>query len=668
MPFFLFLFLLFPLVMPASSPDSVIMEDINVTATVYDGELSKIPGSISVLSTDKLEQYTNLSVHNTLNSIPGVYMHHGTFSTNRIVIRGIGSRTPYGSNRIKAYINDIPITNGDGVTVVEDIEFSNIGRIELIKGPSSALYGAGLGGTIKLSTKKNPNTIETGFRYGSFNTRKTEASVNYNSEQFNINTSYFNTKSDGFRQNNHYTRHNAIVSGNKKINNSDLSFTVLGTSLNAQIPSSLSRETFTQSPQSAASNWLAVEGYEQYDKLIAGITLKNNLGKNTTQRTTLFGGYQNTFELRPFNNLSEDIVNYGLRSFWFFHKDKFEIITGIELFSENYNWKTFNETQESVSIVNKINEHRMYGNISGQVHYNITSRARFSGAINLNKLYYDYAGLDNDQGQYGYPVIISPRIGLSYKLTSSTTSYLSAGHGFSSPSLEETLRPNGMKNENLKPEQGWMYEAGIRWHSNNSRIFIDGTAYYIDLNDLLVTKRISEEIFTGINAGKTSHKGFELQSNVVISDNTKFPGNLEWQLAFSASDNTFIQFNDDGINYNGNKLPGIPAMNMQNTLNWSPFQQTSLTLNHWLHGKEYLDDANDLQHPQYNIFSFNIKHHFNINKKITLELRAGINNLFDQHYASMILVNAPSYGGSAPRYYYPGRPRNFFFSLFFYLQ
>ncbi len=668
MPFFLFLFLLFPLVMPASSPDSVIMEDINVTATVYDGELSKIPGSISVLSTDKLEQYTNLSVHNTLNSIPGVYMHHGTFSTNRIVIRGIGSRTPYGSNRIKAYINDIPITNGDGVTVVEDIEFSNIGRIELIKGPSSALYGAGLGGTIKLSTKKNPNTIETGFRYGSFNTRKTEASANYNSEQFNINTSYFNTKSDGFRQNNHYTRHNAIVSGNKKINNSDLSFTVLGTSLNAQIPSSLSRETFTQSPQSAASNWLAVEGYEQYDKIIAGITLKNNLGENTTQRTTLFGGYQNTFELRPFNNLSEDIANYGLRSFWFFHKDKFEIITGIELFSENYNWKTFNETQESVSIVNKINEHRMYGNISGQVHYNITSRARFSGAINLNKLYYDYAGLDNDQGQYGYPVIISPRIGLSYKLTSSTTSYLSAGHGFSAPSLEETLRPNGMKNENLKPEQGWMYEAGIRWHSNNSRIFIDGTAYYIDLNDLLVTKRISEEIFTGINAGKTSHKGFELQSNVVISDNTKFPGNLEWQLAFSASDNTFIQFNDDGINYNGNKLPGIPAMNMQNTLNWSPFQQTSLTLNHWLHGKEYLDDTNDLQHPRYNIFSFNIKQHLNINKKIALELTAGINNIFDQHYASMILVNAPSYGGSAPRYYYPGRPRNFFFSLFFYLQ
>lgn len=577
MPLFILVLILLPIFLPANSPDSVIIEDINVTATLYDGELNIIPGSISVLGNNKLEQTGNLSVHNTLNSIPGVYMHHGTLGTNRIVIRGIGSRTPYGSNRIKAYINDIPITNGDGVTVIEDIEFSNLGRVELIKGPSSALYGAGLGGTIKLTTKRNLNAIETGFRYGSFNTRKIKASANYNNQHFNINTSYFNTKSDGFRQNNHYHRHNAVISGNKTIKESNVSFTILGTSLNAQIPSSLSHETFTNSPEAAASNWLAVKGYEQYNKIIAGTTLKSTLGNNTTQRTTLFGGYQNTFELRPFNNLAENITNYGFRIFWFFHKKKFEIISGIELFSENYNWKTFNDTDILENIVNKIDEHRMYGNISGQVYYSITPRLHFSGAVNINKLHYNYNGLNNDNGQYGYPVIVSPRLGLSYKLTGAATAFLSAGHGFSAPSLEETLRPNGQKNENLRPEQGWMYEGGIRWHSLNSRIFIDGTIYFIDLNNLLVTKRISEEIFTGVNAGKTSHKGIEIQSNVVLSDNMQLPGKINWQLAFSASDNTFVEFNDNGITYDGNTLPGIPVVNMQNTLNWKPFQHTSFT-------------------------------------------------------------------------------------------
>ena len=41
----------------------------------------------------------------------------------------MGSRDPYGSNRVKAYLNDIPITGGDGVTVLEDLSLTGLGRI-----------------------------------------------------------------------------------------------------------------------------------------------------------------------------------------------------------------------------------------------------------------------------------------------------------------------------------------------------------------------------------------------------------------------------------------------------------------------------------------------------------------------------------------------------------
>ncbi|MCF8359782.1 MAG: TonB-dependent receptor [Prolixibacteraceae bacterium] len=74
-----------------------------------------------------------------------------------------------------------------------------------------------------------------------------------------------------------------------------------------------------------------------------------------------------------------------------------------------------------------------------------------------------------------------------------------------------------------------------------------------------------------------------------------------------------------------------------------------------------------MQSPAYNVLNVNIKQLSTINPKLSFEFKAGINNVLNQHYASMILVNAPSYGGSAPRYYYPGMPRNFFFSLFIYL-
>jgi iron complex outermembrane receptor protein len=45
--------------------------------------------------------------------------------------------------------------------------------------------------------------------------------------------------------------------------------------------------------------------------------------------------------------------------------------------------------------------------------------------------------------------------------------------------------------------------------------------------------------------------------------------------------------------------------------------------------------------------------------KISVSLSSGIQNLFDTHYASMILINATGSGNQSPRYYYPGLPRNY---------
>ena len=69
-------------------------------------------------------------------------MQSGTYATSRIVIRGMGSRTPYNTNRIKFYLNDIPITSSDGVSNPEDINLQMIDRLEVVKGPASALYGS----------------------------------------------------------------------------------------------------------------------------------------------------------------------------------------------------------------------------------------------------------------------------------------------------------------------------------------------------------------------------------------------------------------------------------------------------------------------------------------------------------------------------------------------
>ena len=44
-------------------------------------------------------------------------------------------------------------------------------------------------------------------------------------------------------------------------------------------------------------------------------------------------------------------------------------------------------------------------------------------------------------------------------------------------------------------------------------------------------------------------------------------------------------------------------------------------------------------------------------------MKAGIQNIFDENYASMLAVNALPAGNNAPRYFYPGNPKNYYFSL-----
>ncbi len=89
-----------------------------------------------------------------LNRISGVLMQSGTLTTNRIVIRGVGSRSPFGTNKIRAYYGEIPLTDGRGETTIEDIDMSFLGNVDVQKGPNSSLYGAGLGGVILLEDRQ----------------------------------------------------------------------------------------------------------------------------------------------------------------------------------------------------------------------------------------------------------------------------------------------------------------------------------------------------------------------------------------------------------------------------------------------------------------------------------------------------------------------------------
>ena len=235
---------------------------------------SKSTFSSEVIPVVEIAKNNSLAMAPVLNSVPGVYMQSGALNTARVIIRGIGSRNLYGTAKIRAYFKDIPLTTGNGESAVEDIEIGNLASVEIIKGPVSSIYGAGLGGSIHFFPRNawlNYKDVATGFIAGSYGMLKGITDLNYGSEKNSFRLHYSNTKSDGYRDNSNYKRQNFTFVSNHFLNSEDvLSVIAAYVDLNAQIPSSIDKDTYLNNPEAAAVNWKNARGYEKTNKFLAG--------------------------------------------------------------------------------------------------------------------------------------------------------------------------------------------------------------------------------------------------------------------------------------------------------------------------------------------------------------------------------------------------------------
>lgn len=642
----------------------ITLEEVVVNAYQTRGSVRRIPGSLSVLTGNEVSSWDANSMASTINSLPGVQMQSGTYATSRIVIRGMGSRTPYNTNRIKFYLNDIPITSSDGVSNPEDIDLQMIDRLEIVKGPASALYGSGLGGTINMFTAKNYDTkTQAHIHYGAFNTLKANLQQSFISDAFSLQAHLSTVNSDGYRENNHLKKRTALVVGDVNLRLVDIEYFFYTTYLNAGIPSSLGRTLFETNPKAAAQNWKEIEGFKRYHKGVGGISLVKQLNASWDNKLTLFGKWNDSYEKRPFNNLDDASLGGGIRNKLSYHSTNIDVVMGIELVTDEYKWLI---DKEDV-LLNKNRETRNHLNLFGVAYYRPTSKLNISFAAAYNHIRYklqDQFEDDGDKsGNRSFPSMFSPRIGLNYAPHHKVAIYASVGHGFSLPSPEETLLPEGNINPDIKPEEGIQYELGTRLYLFDRKMEIDATLYWIELTNLLVTKRLTEDVFTGVNAGKTRHKGVEVMMRNRLFSFNQFPGRLSSNLSYTLSKNRFIDFTSDDQVYDGNLLPGIPNYTAQISFQWIPIKSMTVDAQFQSVGKQYLNDANTLSESSYFISNLKVSNRFKTFNESSLSLYVGINNITNSHYASMVIVNAKAFGLAEPRYYYPSLPRHLYMGV-----
>lgn len=657
----------------SSIQDSVFAIDaVTVHAFHYENRLLEIPAAISILSADQLEQNSLQSIDFVLNQVPGVYMQSASLTTNRLTIRGVGSRTPYASNKIRAYYAGIPLTNGVGETTIEDLNQSVLSSIEVIKGPASGFYGAGLGGTLLFdAVHPDQNQFSVDYGFGSYQTHEFNGNLYLTGDYSNNHLAVERLSSDGYRENNETERVNLNYVGQFAIASHQLNLIVNHTDLKAYIPSSVDLDTFTKTPKLAAGNWVAIRGYEDYQKNLLGTSVISDWNRNWKSTISFFGQNRASDELRPFNFLTEESHYFGGR----FVVEKtiptengsWKIMLGNESFFENYDWATYENTDDRTKgdILSDNKEKRSYVNGFGQIDYYLAKRLRVSAGANINKTYYDYTDLlaaDGDRsGDHSFKTIISPRVAVNYSLTDKNKLYAQVSHGFSPPSLEETLLPEGGRNTDIQPETGWNYELGSRGYLFDE-LYYDISAFYMSIENLLVARRVDEDAYLGINAGKTAHPGLEYYFQYQLPEGQHRTHRLAINGSFSPF--YFLDFVDGENDYSDKELTGTPRHQTNFSYALIIKQRFNFQLNYQQVGKIPLRDDNSIYSDAYGLLNANVQY-LKTWGSLNVKALLALNNLTGEHYSSMVLINASSFGGSAPRYYYPGLPRNFAFRLKF---
>ena len=200
----------------------------------------------------------------------------------------------------------------------------------------------------------------------------------------------------------------------------------------------------------------------------------------------------------------------------------------------------------------------------------------------------------------------------------------------------------------------------MQWQPFNKSLNIQLNAFQIDIEDLIVARRIEEDRFIGINAGQANYKGMEFSSTYFGRISNQLNFKLYTSLAlYDFRFDTFIDGEDD---FSGNRIPAVPEydLNLGGDLTWN----NTLNLGFdWQFVDEMpLNDANTLYSEIY--YVLNVRSSYNtMILKTNTSFVLGVNNILDDNFAASVLPNAVGFGNNPPRYFYPSLPRYIYFKL-----
>src|SRR5262245_12558566 len=148
-----------------------------VTATRVEQPSLQVPASIDrVQAEDIRSMRPQVNLSESLGRVPGITVQNRQNYAQDLQIqsRGFGARSTFGVRGIRLVADGIPATMPDGQGQASTFALGSAERIEVLRGPFSALYGNASGGVIAVDTQDGPAqpTAESDFLLGSYQTKR----------------------------------------------------------------------------------------------------------------------------------------------------------------------------------------------------------------------------------------------------------------------------------------------------------------------------------------------------------------------------------------------------------------------------------------------------------------------------------------------------------------
>ncbi|MDF4003701.1 TonB-dependent receptor [Luteibacter sp. PPL552] len=279
----------------ATAQDVPRLGAVVVTATRTAQSPYDVPAAIDSVPTPP-DGTLDVNLSERLQSIPGVTARdrQNYAQDTQISIRGFGARSTFGIRGIRLYTDGIPATMPDGQGQVTHFNLDSAERVEVLRGPFSALYGNASGGVIQLFTADGtePPTYRVGVAGGSngnlrvsANARGVEGPVDYN-----VDVTHFRT--DGYRDHSAARRE----SGNAKLGwtiDDDTKLTLVLNAVDipdAQDPLGLTRAQYRADPRQVAPVARTFDTRKSADQQQAGVIWDQRIDASNSLRVMAYYG------------------------------------------------------------------------------------------------------------------------------------------------------------------------------------------------------------------------------------------------------------------------------------------------------------------------------------------------------------------------------------------